>query len=173
MGDTGSTRNALMRVISVFKKRPEQARSTAHATACIADGLECKFTQGDQTAVMDMPSIMGGGDAGPTPGFFARAGIAGCVSIGIKQAAILEHLEFAKVTVDIETDFDDAAMFGLGAASAAPLETRLSIQIETAEPQSKVQELVETVLERDPWFLALREAQSVVANTIVLEGAET
>ena len=102
------------------------------------------------------------------PDFFARAGISGCVSIGIKQAAILAELEFEQITVDIETDFDDAAMFGLGAESAAPLETRLLIQIETAEPEPKVNKLIDEVLERDPWFLALREAQSVKLKTAIV-----
>jgi len=168
MSEIGRTKQALMRVIGVFEKRPDKALSTNQATACVKDGLECKFTQGERNAIMDMPSIMGGGDAGPTPGFFARAGIAGCVSIGIKQAAILAELEFEQVIVDIETDFDEAAIFGLGAESAAPLETRLSIQIETTELESDVNKLIDEVLERDPWFLALREAQSVKFKTTVV-----
>jgi len=168
MSEIGRTRQALERVIGVFEKRPDKARSTNHASACVKDGLQCKFTQGDRNTIMDMPAIMGGDDAGPTPGFFARAGIAGCVSIGIKQAAILAELEFEQVTVDIETDFDDAAMFGLGTESAAPLETRLSIQIQTAEPEPKVIKMIDEVLERDPWFLALREAQSVKLMTAIV-----
>jgi uncharacterized OsmC-like protein len=168
MSENGQTKQALMRVIGVFEKRPEKARSTNHATACVRDGLQCNFTQGDKKAVMDMPPIMGGDDTGPTPGFFARAGIAGCVSIGIKQAAILADLEFDQVTVDIETDFDDAAMFGIGTGSAAPLETRLSIHVETTETEAEVTRLIDEVLERDPWFLALREAQTVKLKTTVL-----
>lgn len=169
MSEIGRTRQALKRVISVFEKRPDKARSTNRASACVRDGLQCKFTQGDRNMIMDMPAVMGGDDTGPTPGFFARAGIAGCVSIGIKQAAILAELEFEQVTVDIETDFDDAAMFGLGTESAAPLETRLSIQIETTEPEAKVIKLIDEVMERDPWFLALREAQSVKLKMAIVD----
>lgn len=167
MSRAEQTRDALTRVIDVFEKRPHKALSTNAARAEIADDLKCTFTQGDQSAVMDMPQIMGGGDAGPTPGFFARAGIAGCVSIGIKQAAILADLVFDKVAVEIETDFDDGAMFGLGSASAAPLETRLTIRIETSVPEPEVVALVEDVLTRDPWFLALRDAQATKTQTIV------
>lgn len=171
MNKTERTKQALMRVIGIFEKRPDKTRSTNHATASIKDGFVCNFTQGNQNAVMDMPPVMGGDDAGPTPGFYARAGIAGCVSIGIKQAAVLADLEFEQVTVDIETDFDDSAIFGLGTQSAAPLETRLSIRIETTEPEAVVNKLIDEVLERDPWFLALREAQSAkIKTTIVGEG---
>lgn len=160
-------RDALNRVIEVFKDRPQKALSTDHATAVVEDGLKCTFRQGERSAVLDMPEIMGGGNAGPTPGFYARAGIAGCVSIGIKEAAILAGLVFDKITVDIETDFDDGAAFGLGTASAAPLETRLAIRIETDVPEAKVSALIDEVLGKDPWYLALRNAQSVKPNVIV------
>lgn len=167
MGGNDKTRAALKRVLDVFEARPNKALSTNHASAVVAEGLQCEFTQGDQSTVMDMPAIMGGGDAGPTPGFFARAGIAGCVSIGIKQTAILAGLDFDTVRVDIETDFDDGAMFGLGTASAAPLETRLTVHIETSVPEPEVSALVEKALERDPWFLALRDAQVTTVCTEV------
>ncbi|MDT8341103.1 MAG: OsmC family protein [Longimicrobiales bacterium] len=113
---------------------------------------------------MDMPPIMGGGGLGPTPGFYARAGVAGCVSIGIKQTAVMAGVDFRRVTVDVETDFDDGAALGIGDRSAAPLETRLTIRIETGEAESDVRALVTRALEMDPWFLALRDAQSVAAR---------
>lgn len=160
-------RDALRRVMEVFEKRPQKALSTNRASAVVEDGLKCIFTQGEHSAVMDMPDIMGGDNAGPTPGFFARAGISGCVSMGIKEAAILAGLVFDKVTVDIETDFDDGAALGLGTASAAPLETRLAVRIETDVPEAEVSALIDKVLGMDPWFLALRDAQSVKAQVIV------
>ena len=155
------------RMINVFRKRPDAARSTIRAGAVVGDGLRCDFTQGDTTAVMDMPDIMGGANSGPTPGFFARAGICGCVSIGIKQTAIGEGLDFRKIEVDLEMDFDDGAAFGLGSNSAAPLETRLVISIDTDEPDDIVQDLVDRLLERDPYFLALRDAQNVTTDLTV------
>ncbi|MEM7172944.1 MAG: OsmC family protein [Pseudomonadota bacterium] len=155
------SRDALLRVKDVFIKRPQTAMSSIQGTAVVEEGLRCSFTQGEHSAVMDLPEIMGGDNAGPTPGFFGRAGIAGCVSIGIKEAAIMAGLAFDRVSVDIETDFDDSASFGLGTASAAPLETRLTIHIKTAVPASEVSALIDQVLGRDPWFLALRDAQAV------------
>ena len=167
MSRSEEARDALKRVIDVFKKRPQKAFSTNQASAVVSDGLECIFRQGDQSAVMDMPQIMGGGDAGPTPGFFGRAAVAGCVAMGIKQAAILAELVFDNVRVDIENDFDDGAVYGMGTCSAGPLETRLAIRIETAVPEAEVTALVENVLQRDPWFLALRDAQVVKPQVIV------
>lgn len=162
-------RDAQNRVIEVFKKRPQKALNTSHASAVIEDGLTCTFTQGELSAVMDMPVIMGGDARGPTPGFFARAGIAGCVSIGIKQTAVLAGAVFDSVIVDIETDFDDSAMMGLGDATAGPLETRLAIRICSHLPQAEVSALVDKALAMDPWFLALRNEQTVKCHLVMDE----
>ena len=167
MDKDSKIREAQSRVREVFIKKPQKAFSTNYGTAVIEDGLSCTFTQGEISAVMDMPEIMGGDDNGPTPGFYARAGIAGCVSIGIKQTAINSGAVFDSVIVDIETDFNDGALMGLGDASAAPLETRLTIRIRTNLPAPEVSALVEKALCIDPWYLALRDAQSVKLNITV------
>ena len=116
-----------------------------------------------------MPTIAGGNDEGPTPGFHARAAIAGCVAIGIKQEAIFRQIKCESIKVELEMDFDDAAMFGIGENTAAPLNTRLLIMIVSEEGQERLQNLVDRVLEMDPYFLALRDSQSVSAELKVLK----
>ena len=59
-------RDATNRAIDVYRKRPQAALSTIHASAVVRDGLTCVFTQGEQSVVMGMPEILGGDDAGPT-----------------------------------------------------------------------------------------------------------
>lgn len=162
-------REAQNRVKDVYQKRPKKALSTVRATAIIDDGMTCKFTQGEFTAIMDMPEIMGGDAAGPTPGFFGRAAIAGCLSMGIKQYAVMSGIVFDTVVVDIETVFDVSASMGLGAASAAPLETRLTIRVKTSLPEPEVSALIKKVLDIDPWYLALRDAQRVKYDFVVEE----
>ena len=66
-------------------------------------------------------------------------------------------------------DFDDSAMFGIGENTEAPLDTRLLIKIVSDEGQKRLQNLVDRVLEIDPYFLALRDAQSVSAELKVLK----
>ncbi len=160
-------RDAQIRFVQALEKHPKLALNTYRATAVIEDGFICRFSQEERSAVMDMPKSMGGDDAGPTPGFFARAGIAGCVSMGIKQLAVRESLVVDSIAVDIETDFDDGATLGAGESSAAPLETRLSIRVETEAAESDVIALVDRVLATDPWYLALRDAQTVRTRVTV------
>ncbi len=154
-------RDAQDRIAATYKRRPSLALSTVTASGSLEHGLQCTVTQGGHTVTMDVGTAMGGDDAGPTPGFYARAGVIGCVSIGIKMTAVRQGLDLKTIHVDIETDFDDGAPLGIGENTAAPLQTRLKIRIETDEPEAEVSRLVEEVLTRDPWFLALKDPQSV------------
>ncbi len=157
-------RKAQLRVIDVFTRKPESALSTVTGLAEIREGLTCTFTQDGHSAVLDMVEAAGGDDAGPSPGFYGRAAIAGCVAVGIKMAATREGLKFDSVNVAIEQDWDDRGFFALPGAPTVSSETRLSIKIETAEPSEKVDEIVNSALAHDPWLLSFRDAQVVTTD---------
>ena len=71
------------------------------------------------------------------------------------------------IHVGIEMDFDDSAALGMGSNSAAPLSTRLAITVTTDHEEADIQELVAQVLEKDTFFLALRDAQAVTAEIVL------
>ncbi|WP_300015610.1 OsmC family protein [uncultured Roseobacter sp.] len=149
------------KVIERLSADPSKAVKTLAMSGSVDDGLACRVTQGPHSAVMDMGIAMGGEARGPSPGFFGRAGIVGCVAIATKMTAAREGLEFRSVHVDLEMDSDDLAIFGLGGKKAAPLQTRITIRVDTDEPVDAVASLIERVLDADPWFLALRDPQAV------------
>lgn len=152
------------RVIANMVAVPEPARSTIVTTGRVGEGLACTVTQGRFETRMDLGPGMGGDASAPSPGFYARAAIAGCVAIAVKMTAARSGLSFREVNVEVATDFDDSALFGLGNASAAPTETRLTIRIDSDEPRAEIDRLVARTLEMDPWFLALRDPQVVVVT---------
>ena len=119
---------------------------------------------------MDVSQVLGGDEKGPTPGFFIRAGLAGCVAIGIKLTAAREGIAIDSIDVDVEMDFDDGAMLGVGSNTAAPLQTRLTITLDSAEPWERVTAMVDRALAVDPYFLALRDAQNVTARLVPAKG---
>jgi uncharacterized OsmC-like protein len=164
MSRDAEIRAAQERVIDVFHKRPAAARSTTRASGHVGQGLACTVRQGEHHAIMDMAKVLGGEDVGPTPGFFIRAGLIGCIAIGIKMTAAREAIALDAVDVEVEMDFDDGAMLGVGSNSAAPLETRVTIALATSVPWDRVTAMVDRALAADPYFLALRDAQKVVAN---------
>jgi len=149
------------RVMSVFERRPDAALDTRHSEATITNGLMCKVTGEDRDVILDMPAPVGGSELGPTPGFHARTAIAGCIAIGIKMTAVRFGIDLKSVKVDVEMDFDDAAIFGMGEASAAPLRTRIGIRLKSDVQPEQLQELIKAALEADPYYLALRDPQNV------------
>ena len=160
-------RTAQSKVREAYAMSPDTALSTSHASAQISEGLKCVFKQGTETAVMDLPEVMGGTNKGPTPGFHARAAVSGCVAIGIKMEAANQGISIDSIHVGIEMDFDDSAALGMGSNSAAPLATRLLITVNTDHEESDIQALVAQVLEKDTFFLALRDAQPVTAEIVL------
>lgn len=153
--------NCQTQVISYLSANTDQSTSTSKITGSVNDGLKCTVSQGRHQANMDMARAMGGDGTAPSPGFFAKAGLVGCLAIATKMTAAREGLQFRSVDVEIETDSDTLAIFGLGDKKAAPLDTRVKILIDTDEVSDVVEDLIERVLTMDTWFLALRDPQSV------------
>ena len=160
--------HAQRRVVDRMLADPEKARSTIVTTGHVARGLACEVQQDRFATSIDLGHAMGGDASAPPPGFFARAAVVSCVAIAIKMGAAREGLHFDAVDVRVETDFHDAAIFGIGSNTAAPLETRLVITVKTKVPETRVGKLVESILEMDPWFLALRDPQKVRTELSVL-----
>ena len=160
-------REAQTAVIDRMRADMAAACNTLVTTGRIDEGLACHVTQGKFAATLDMGRGMGGDATGPSPGFFARAGVVGCVAIGVKMLAAREGAVFRSVEVTVETDFDDSALLGLGTATAAPIETRISIAVESDEYETRVREIVDRALTMDPWFLTLRDPQKVIARVKV------
>lgn len=148
-------------VIARMTADPEACKRSYATTGEIGSGLTCHVSQGRFAAITDLGAAMGGGAEGPSPGFFARAAIVGCVGIGVKMLAVREGLVVDHVTVTVETSFDDAALVGLGMNPAGPLHTRVVIDIVSPDDPARIAEVVDRALSHDPWFLALRDAQDV------------
>lgn len=159
-------RLAVERASDVFRKKPAAALSTKKASGRIEDGLVCHARQDDYTATMDMPVPIGGEGSAPPPGFHIRVGLVGCIAIGIKLTAAREGLDIRAIDVDVEMDFDDGALIGVGDNTAAPLETRITIAIDSAEPWDEVTAMVDRALAHDPYFIAFRDAQPLKTKLV-------
>jgi uncharacterized OsmC-like protein len=159
-------------VIARMQADPAACRRTYATAGEIRAGLTCHIEQGGFSATADLGPGMGGEAAGPSPGFYARSAIVGCVGIGIKMLAVREGFVLDRLTVTVETDFDDAALMGLGANSAGPLRTRIGIDIDSKDDPARIADMVDRALDRDPWFLALRDAQVVEPHLSVSATAD-
>lgn len=171
MSTSTEIRAAQDRVAEAFRRKPGVAFSTLRGSAQVAaNGLLCHYRQDGREAAMDMGTVLGGAGVAPTPGFYFRAAIAGCAAIGIKMTAAREGMEIEAVTVDIEMDFDDSALLGMGTNPAAPLATRLAIALRSREDADRLEAMVDRALAADPFFLALRDAQQVTSALTLERG---
>jgi uncharacterized OsmC-like protein len=163
-------KQAQLRAVSVYASRPGLAQVTQHGVAELRDGLACIYEQDGHRILIDMPTAVGGSDAGPSPGYFGRAAICSCVAIGIRMAAVREDICIHAVRVKIEQDWDNRGVLAMDGSIAPPIDTRLEIDIASPEVSQKITDLVDRALLKDPWFLAFRDAQAVT-TTIVTAGA--
>lgn len=136
---------------------PRRDVSTEHATCTLSDGLRCQVETGGVDLRADMPTAYGGDGSAPNPGVYVRAGMASCLAILIKMTADGLGLDLGRVQVDLAMDFDNAA----DAATPAPVETRFRIRVDGDLDEAALQDLLDRSLARDPFFVALRDPQSV------------
>lgn len=151
-------------MLKVFEKKPETAKSSNHTVARITKGLTCTVTEGNHQFVADMPDIMGGDGAGPSPGVFGRTAVASCVAMGVKMTAVRAGLSIDSIGVELEMDWDDVGMFGADLAYAGPIASRLHINIVSNSPADEITSMVDGALAADPWYRALKDAQNVIAD---------
>ena len=157
-------RSAQEQIISSLGNDPDAGLSTSVVDASISDGLACHVTDGTDVTQIDMPIAFGGGATGPSPGFHARAAVASCAAIGIKSAAARAGLALEQVNVRVEMDFDDRAIFGMGSNTAGPISTKILISLKSDCSDEELNTLVTETLEADPYFLALRDSQTVMSE---------
>ncbi|PWJ21624.1 OsmC family protein [Jannaschia seohaensis] len=162
-------RDGQLRAISVFEKRPEQARVTHHGQAEVCEGLTCTYAQDGHSVTIDMPAAIGGDDQGPSPGYFGRAALCGCLAIGIKMAATREGVRLERVRVEIAQEFDNRGVLAMPGARSAPGDTRISIEIVSPEEEARIREMVERAMRHDPWYLAFRDAQSIATDVSIAQ----
>ncbi len=105
--------DAQLRAIEIYEKRPQRARAVHHGIAEIQGGLTCTYEQDGHAIVIDMAEAIGGDDRGPSPGYFGRAAISGCLAIGIKMAAMRERIRLDAVRMRIEQDWDNRGVLAM------------------------------------------------------------
>jgi hypothetical protein len=94
--------DTLNNVVSLLEQNPETGKDTTITTSVLEDGFKCIVKQGDHSAIVDMSEAMGGVAAGPSPGFFGRAGLISCIAIGLKITALRAGIELDEINVDVK-----------------------------------------------------------------------
>jgi len=108
-------RESLERAIRIFKERPQAAqRKAAPAIATLAEGLQCQITgPHGEKIISDMSPELGGGGAGPHPGWLLRAALASCTATAIAMRAALVGIQLKTLEVTVESHADLRGSLGM------------------------------------------------------------
>ena len=138
---------------------PAKARAkNLPATARLAGGLRCELTGPyNERLVTDMPPAMGGGAAGPNPGWLLRGAMASCTATVIAMRAAKLGVALGGVEVTVETDSDLRGILGVDEGVSAA-HTRVRMKVRISSPQASPARLREIV--------AWAEAHSPVGCTV-------
>ncbi len=155
----GDVRTALEGAVAYLSEHPEEARYTdSEATATLEEGLRVRVEgPGGLSVVTDMPQGVGGGGAGPSPGWLLRAALAACQATFIAMQAARDGVTLEALSVTVDSESDDRGVLGMDpSVPAGPLSVRVRVNAEAGG--GDVESLVRTAAERCPVFDAVSRA---------------
>lgn len=161
---------AVQRVESVLRRRPEVAiHDDAPAHSRWAGGLQVttRHANGMQVAT-DMPTELGGGGDGVTPGWLLRAALASCAVTRIVMAAASEGITLASIEARALSRSDARGLLNLpdgngAAVSAGPSDVQLCVRLSApGVPAPRLRALVQSCSSCSPVGSALQEAIPVM-----------
>ena len=144
MTKTETFKSAMARLEKVLTARPSEGQNTKTVTAELGDGLQCKISDGQFTVVSDQPPTVWGGDnTGPTPGFLARAGIAACLAQGYALFFAHRDIPFERLSVEVQSDTNASSVFGADGVTPGFQELRHIINVESSADPAAIQAAID------------------------------
>lgn len=155
-----SIKSAIERSTMALARRPSLGRGTGISTTRIVDGLTCQTQEGDWKFVVDMPESAGGNAKGPTPGVLGRAALGSCLAIGYMMQAAKMEVPVTELSVTVEADYDDGALFGTSAADPGYLEVRYLVTVTSPSPEETILRMLDEADRHSPYLDVFSRAQT-------------
>lgn len=141
---------ALERAVAYLSQHPDEASYVdSEAKATLEKGLRVRVEgPGNLSMITDMPESVGGGNAGPSPGWVFRAALAACEATLIAMQAAREGISLEALTVTVDSDSDDRGILGMDPQiPAGPLSVRVLVRVRGT---GDLASMVRTAVERCP-----------------------
>lgn len=166
MADAATIKAANDKIRSALERRPDKALGTSVTSATLIDGLACEIRQGDWSFKVDMGKSEGGDDTAPTPGFFGRGALVGCLAIGIAVVSAQRGIPINGLSVAVAADWDWRGFYGLG-DNVPPGYTalRVVVDLDTPAPRDEVEAMFQQAVAQSP-YLDVYRRQNDVALTL-------
>ena len=158
-------RSSIEAAVKYLTEHTDEARYTdSPATATLVEGLVVRVDgPSGETLTTDMPSSVGGGGTGPSPGWLFRAALASCEATLISMRAAAEGVELILLEVTVDSESDDRGILGIDEAMpSGPLAIGVRVRIGAPDtPGERLRAIAEWGLRHCPVEDAARRAVPV------------
>ncbi len=151
----------LVESMNRFTADPASAKVAPSVTATSVEG-RARLTAGAFSWDSDLPPVVGGGNAAPSPTAYLLGALAGC-AVAFVSATLAPQfdVDIEELAATASCRADMAALLGLEDREPSLQGISVEIHLVSPSPQQRVQALREAWLQRCPVYLALREANQV------------
>ena len=159
---------AFERTVKALTLKPALGKGTGVSVSRIKNGLTCETTEGQWKVVSDMPSQVGGDSSAPTPGVYGRAALGSCLAIGYMMYAAKLGVPITSLEVEVQADYDDGPLFGVGDLPPGYLEVRYTITIESPAAEKEVMRVIDEGDVHSPYLDIFTRGQRCVRSVKIL-----
>jgi uncharacterized OsmC-like protein len=130
-------RTAFDRCVKALTLRPSIGRSTGVSRTRI-HGLKCEIEEGPWRLTTDMGEQVGGTGTAPTPGVFGRAAFGSCLAVCYMMHAAKLGVPITSLDIEVQADYDNAGLFGVGTARPGYSELRYTVTVESPASEADI-----------------------------------
>lgn len=143
MADVETLRTTLERDAKAVELKPSMGQATGVTKVSLRDLTTCDIEEDGWKLTADVPTEMGGNNAGPGPTTFGRAALGSCLAIGCAFQAALHDVPIENLEIEVETDIDARGLFGLGDIPPGWSAIRYKVKVESPAPEAEVQKVLD------------------------------
>jgi uncharacterized OsmC-like protein len=166
-------RIAFDRCVKTLTLRPSRGRSTGVSRTRLRHGLTCEIEEGPWRLTADMPVQVGGSATAPTPGVFGRAAFGSCLAICYMMRAARLGVPITAIDVEVQADYDDGALFGVGASPPGYSEVRYTVTVESPASESDITRVLDEGDAHSPYLDIFRRAQTCRRSVRIVAAPST
>ncbi len=142
--------------------KPSLGMGTGRSTTRIVQGLSCETREGDWVFKTDMPEQVGGNGSASSPGALGRAALGSCLAIGYMMWASKLEVVIDLLEVEIETDYDDGALFDTSNVPPGYSEVRYTVRIKSPASTEAIEKVLDKGDKHSPYLDVFSRAQTCI-----------
>ena len=165
------TPDVILNTYQAWSAEPEKALARSSVTAT-SEGSAAAITAGTFSWRSDLPSALGGGDSAPSPTTLLLSALAGCAVVFLRDILAPQlGVTLRAVQAKASCETDERGLLGFGGSSPDLRNLTLAIELDSPDPQEKIDGLLAVWKKRCPVYLALTWQQEVRVSVAMPQAA--